>query len=885
MQNNPKEVSKDNPCRHCGKPDWCYRLPNGLEVCNRGNVIDGWRTTQSFDKREMPYLAENKPKEESSVISVQQWIYRSRDNKPLVKVVRNNYSDGKKRILQQSWTNKGWVNGYKSIKCENIPIYNYRTVQEAINVSKPIFYVEGEKCCEALANLGLTATTNIGGSNGWHDGLVGDLLGANLILCPDRDSPGLKLMSKIYKHFPDAHWLYAEPSSNWWQPDKIAPSDGYDVADWIAAYGVNKNDILRAVEICRTELLLQEKKPSLDINADHHYTEKAVTSLYGKGSYIALEDVLYRYNGRYYEKCLKSSEQKRIVDWCLKNPVKTGAEQWKYSHANPTAVNNIWHWSLFRFAVDQSEINPPGLNLLNGTLKIIWNGKKASHALIPHSPENIYTYCANVAYDLKADPVECERLLACLEPPEQTIFLRTLAAALDLEGVRRVIGRGVRALLLQGYGNNGKDSLREAARILFGDALVGITVGDCQQYDQGRKFPLAKLKNAMISWSSENTNLAHLDNLQALKAAITGDSIDIELKNQSEYSVFPKAVFLFNCNDFPSLGGGLEALRSRYGVFKFKKTFKKNANPQIGELEADSRFRYDPEFLATLVVPALLNKILAQLPLLVEEGINYDVIEGNYKELLEESNHLWTFCREIGLQESAGERLYIGDLWEQLKQWYLDNGFLEIVTDNKSKTKEAWHDLPNKSDRLVKASNQIYKRFGVLFPNVKRGVTTDNGDRKNQAYLSGLAILPYLALLADDTRVVGLSVALPEENNGKAETLTGKDDKASKAISTLQLNSHTQEETITQQFLTLSQKQQENLIQQLKQLQESNPMHRSVVSYSDPPFKRGQKVVYDHLICTVGNCSHTHAHLIEMNKSVAVWLCTPLDENNQPVNN
>lgn len=41
-------VSKNNPCRHCGKPDWCYQIGE-LEVCKRGESAKGWRKTSKMD--------------------------------------------------------------------------------------------------------------------------------------------------------------------------------------------------------------------------------------------------------------------------------------------------------------------------------------------------------------------------------------------------------------------------------------------------------------------------------------------------------------------------------------------------------------------------------------------------------------------------------------------------------------------------------------------------------------------------------------------------------------------------------------------------------------------------------------------------------------------
>lgn len=106
-----------------------------------------------------------------------------------------------------------------------------------------------------------------------------------------------------------------------------------------------------------------------------------------------------------------------------------------------------------------------------------------------------------------------------------------MAASLDLATIRKHRGREVKALLCKGHGNNGKDTLREAVRLLYGGiGMSNASVSDFAAYDNGRKFGLSKLEGARINWSSENSSFDNLDRLQSLKAAITGEALDIERK-------------------------------------------------------------------------------------------------------------------------------------------------------------------------------------------------------------------------------------------------------------------------------------------------------------------------------------------------------------------
>lgn len=523
-------------------------------------------------------------------------------------------------------------------------------------------------------------------------------------------------------------------------------------------------------------------------DAEENYQLKAQAALFSDRSWVSIDGQLYEWVDTHYEVQSEAAIKRRISDWCRVTAVYT-SEGWKRSYATATHVDNIYAWVQRAFSIDPATANPPGLNCLNGRLQISWQGCVPSWELKPHDPKIVYTYVGGFEFNPDADREACDRLLSCLNAPQREIFIKTLAASLDLRTIRRLRGRGIRALLCKGDGNNGKDSLREAVALLYGVGVVGTTVSDFHQYDQGRKFTLAKLEHARISWSSENSNISQLDSLQSLKAAITGETLDLELKHANERPFEPCTVFLFNINNVPNLQASLEAIQSRWAVLSFNKTFKVNANPARGEIEADPRFRYDPNFLRMEVVPALLNKMLAALVEVAMKAIDYNSTEQALREIQEETNHLWAFAREIGLGYQPGGRVYIGDLWERLKQWYLDNGTLVIVTDAKGKEKYEWHDQPRRGDKNVKSSNQVFQRFAELFPKIKRERETQDTDRKGQSYLSGLSI--------------GVGTVLPNTSEEKSKTLT---DTTSQLLQLLQELPRDQQEII-RQYLNTENKQ------------------------------------------------------------------------------
>lgn len=742
-------ATESEPCPHCGKPDWCYRLGE-LTVCKRPNEpATGWEKTSKADKEGTPYYAPVQVKKAARVDGKRDYFYCDRQGNKLVKVTHL-YKEGKKKGCPQSrWDcdRRRYINGLTDEIQAQIPLYRYPQIREAISRGEIIFFVEGEGKAEALCNLGLQATTAIGGAGKYrvYGSYKEDLEGANLVLCPDRDKPGIRHMEDVAQDFPNAQWLYAPPSDYFWE--RIAESGGLDIGDWISD-GATAEDIKAAIggrvyssappklESDRPE----HKTEQLDFTlpeADEIFTQKATAALFSDTRWISLNGHLHRWEGSHYALVPDAVVKSRIAQWCASTPIQSG-ERWKYAYAKSSYIENIWNWVILAFAVDPSVINPPGINCLNGTVKLNWKDKKVTWRLEPHNQEDFYTYTSKINYDPKADTAQCDRLLACLSTEQQDIFLKTLAASLDLATIRRYRGREVKALLCQGYGSNGKDSLREAASYLYGTGMTSATVNDFSSYDQARKFTLAKLEGSIINWSSENSSFKNIDNLQSLKAAITGDPLDVERKNQDERPMLLNTVFLFNINEAPTLQAGLEAIQSRWAVLSFNKTYKVNAEASKGELEADGRFRYDPNFLQSEVVPALLNKILAALPRLISEGIDYKCTQKALEDIQQQTNHLWAFTNQVGLNYQAGGRIYINELWEKLRNWYIANGTLEIHKNSDGKEKQEWHDQVNRFDRNVKAANQVHQRFSELFPKITRRVEAQIRDRRGQSYLDGI---------------------------------------------------------------------------------------------------------------------------------------------------
>ncbi|MCS7031799.1 MAG: DUF3987 domain-containing protein [Gloeomargarita sp. SKYG116] len=270
-----------NPCPVCGrvKDGDCRTTDGALVLCHshrhlrKGDTIQGydgqtWRCVGitetgagwgQFVPQTDPWQKPTRPAGETY------YAYPDRQGSPLVRVKRIDDGQGRKRFVQERWDGHRWVAGLGDLDRSRVPIYRYADVRAAIESgtgpkldSLPlVVWVEGEKTADALWSVGIPATTSLGGSGGFtsYGSYYADLAGASLVIAPDRDAKGLQYARQVALAFNGQvkGWIYAGESQAWQHP-----SDGYDLADWIAelrAKGLDdaaiRRQILGAIEPCR----------------------------------------------------------------------------------------------------------------------------------------------------------------------------------------------------------------------------------------------------------------------------------------------------------------------------------------------------------------------------------------------------------------------------------------------------------------------------------------------------------------------------------------------------------------------------------------------------------------------------------------------------------
>jgi len=125
--------------------------------------------------------------------------------------------------------------------------YRYAEAKQALDDGVPfVFWVEGEPCVDAIWRLGLPAVTSLAGTGKFRPERDGGLFPADrIVVCPDRDQPGLKHAEQVAAAYSGCQWLYPFPGTPQWN-GSCPPNKGLDIADWIAA-GATVEQILAGI--------------------------------------------------------------------------------------------------------------------------------------------------------------------------------------------------------------------------------------------------------------------------------------------------------------------------------------------------------------------------------------------------------------------------------------------------------------------------------------------------------------------------------------------------------------------------------------------------------------------------------------------------------------
>lgn len=257
--------SKTHPCPVCDRTkDGDCRTGEGknLVLCHthsmgNGALINGYRFCGQSDDGlwgQWGWVGEKGLKNDRpSSASITYYNYPARNGSPLIRVARKDGINNSKSFWQEYvvdgvWLSAGKVpNASKADARKRVPIYRYAEVQTAIDSGNVVVWVEGEKVADALWEIGIPATTSIGGSAAferWGD-YTQDLKAAHVAVSPDWDKEGFKYAAKVSEAFGITRWILPFSKSYRWT--LVMPKNhGLDLADQIKD-GATKDELLAAI--------------------------------------------------------------------------------------------------------------------------------------------------------------------------------------------------------------------------------------------------------------------------------------------------------------------------------------------------------------------------------------------------------------------------------------------------------------------------------------------------------------------------------------------------------------------------------------------------------------------------------------------------------------
>lgn len=207
-----KTVTKDEPCRHCDKPDWCYRLDD-LEVCKRGMIADGWQATTKPDTEGSFYLRIAKTDRPWGQTFKHEYRYFDSDRT----ATQRRYYNPETKKKDCKWTENG-------VTQADLMPYKW----ELASSNNLIFIAEGEMQVDDLIDRGLLTTS----CRLWADRQASLFTGKTVVLILDCDREGIEKFGKaaalLTKHGATVKYCYLPKIGNWQYPPKNGGLDSYD---------------------------------------------------------------------------------------------------------------------------------------------------------------------------------------------------------------------------------------------------------------------------------------------------------------------------------------------------------------------------------------------------------------------------------------------------------------------------------------------------------------------------------------------------------------------------------------------------------------------------------------------------------------------------------
>ena len=569
--------------------------------------------------------------------------YENKDGKHAFDVVRLEPKTFRPQRPDGKWSLKG---------VERVP-YRLPELLQGVKDLKLIILLEGEKDVDSAMAMGLIATTFVGGAGKWRDEYSEYFRGADVVLIPDNDNPGLKGMTEI------ATKLHGTASRiRMLELPGLGPSQekhGKDFSDWTELEGNTVevlNDLVMETEewMLPLEDWLVETERGFRVNKA--LLAEQVASDEG-GNLICVCQTFWKYS---------SGVWKREEDAQIKAQIrrKIAMREEALGCLTSALVEDVFkQLSLILLAPPEFQFNrePMIINFTNGTLELREGEFSGSHRR--ELFQNI-----QFPYDFNRD----------LHYPNWVKFLASLDFDLDTLSklqewagyclLPMVQGNLQKSLFFIGEGANGKSVFLETL------AAVLDNVSHLELSELFDRFKIAELECKLANICTDVETSKVMD--ARFKKIVAGEPQSAERKFKEPFEFQPFAKILFSANDFIPTKDRTHGYYRRFDILKFNRIFKTEEQK--------------PELLQELKeeVPGIFNWALEGLERLSQQNwimTKSSYMENCHNEFKRATNPLQLFIEEECVLE-GNATVDSNEFRSSYKHYCEDKGY-KPLSDNK----------------------------------------------------------------------------------------------------------------------------------------------------------------------------------------------------------
>lgn len=460
-------------------------------------------------------------------------------------------------------------------------LYCLPEVLEAVQSGATVYIPEGEKDCDNLRALGLTATTNsVGASSNWLPGYTESLTGANVVVLPDNDEPGRKHAEQV------ANAIHGTAATVKVLELPGLPEKG-DVSDWLESGGT-VDELLRLVEDAPewtpTAASLTVSEPAaIPGSAPDGFT---LTDLGNAERLIAAHGANLRFDvdaGQWLvwdgsrwaqdatgEVHRLAREVVRGLYAILPDCPTAEANAALYKHVRGSEAAGRLD-AMVRLAercpgvpvqAKDLDADPWLFNCANGTLDL------RTGELREHLQSDLLTKLSPVKYDADATCPRWDRFLSeVFDGPEVIGFVHRMAGYILTGDTREQC-----FFLLTGKGSNGKSVLVNTLAHIAGDYAKGTPVTTFLDRRGENTSDLAGLVGARLVTASEGEGMTSF-NESLLKQVSGGDPVTARHLYQPYFTFTPAFKVVFATNEVPRIRSQNYAMRRRVKMLPFRRRF------------------------------------------------------------------------------------------------------------------------------------------------------------------------------------------------------------------------------------------------------------------------------------------------------------------------